>query len=140
MAFVSVPKDLSKIKNKALLNLTARQLICFSIAGAIGIPTYLLTRHAIGGTAATLLMIGLMLPMFFMAIFEKDGQPAEIVLRNYIRTKFFYPGKRPYKTECLYEILEKEGKILANQTKTTTETSTGKHKTIKSNTKRTKKI
>ena len=28
MAFVSVPKDLTKVKNKIILNLTKRQLIC----------------------------------------------------------------------------------------------------------------
>ena len=115
MAFVNVPKDLSRIKNKAILNLTIRQLICFGAAAAVGVPTYILTRGAIGNTGAALLMIGLMLPMFFLAMFEKDGQPAEKVLRNYIRTRFYFPGKRPYKTENLYEILEKEGKGLAEQ-------------------------
>ena len=29
MAFVSVPKDLTKVKNKIIFNLTKRQLICF---------------------------------------------------------------------------------------------------------------
>ncbi|MCL2516935.1 MAG: PrgI family protein [Oscillospiraceae bacterium] len=115
MAFVNVPKDLNKIKNKALFNLTVRQLVCFGAAAAIGIPVYILTRVAIGGTGAALLMIGLMLPCFFFAMFEKDGQPAEKVLRNYIRTRIYFPGKRPYKTENLYEILEKEGKSLAEQ-------------------------
>ena len=28
MAFVSVPKDLTKVKNKIIFNLTKRQLIC----------------------------------------------------------------------------------------------------------------
>ena len=36
MAFVSVPKDLTKVKNKIILNLTKRQLICFGIAAAVG--------------------------------------------------------------------------------------------------------
>jgi hypothetical protein len=115
MAFVNVPKDLSKVKNKALFNLTVRQLVCFGAAGAVGIPVYIFTREPIGGTAAALLMIGLMLPMFFFAMFEKDGQPAEKVLRNFIRTRIYFPGKRPYRTENLYELLEKEGKCLAKQ-------------------------
>jgi hypothetical protein len=34
MAFVSVPKDLTKVKNKIIFNLTKRQLICFGIAAA----------------------------------------------------------------------------------------------------------
>ena len=32
MAYVPVPKDLNKIKTKLALNLTKRQLICFSLA------------------------------------------------------------------------------------------------------------
>mgnify|MGYP003282896140 CR=1 FL=1 len=36
MAFVSVPKDLTKVKNKIILNLTKRQLICLGIAAAVG--------------------------------------------------------------------------------------------------------
>ena len=132
MAFVNVPKDLSKVKNKALFNLTVRQLICFGAAGAIGIPVYIFTREPIGGTAAALLMIGLMLPMFFFAMFEKDGQPAEKVLRNFIRTRIYFPGKRPYRTENLYELLEKEGKCLAEQNTAATPTAaSAKHQTKK---------
>ena len=113
MAFVNVPKDLNRVKTKVAMNLTKRQLVCFGSAAAIGVPTYILTRIPLGDTTAALLMIGLMLPMFFLAMYEKDGQPAEKVIRNIIRTKFFWPGKRPYKTENLYETLEKEAKTIA---------------------------
>jgi hypothetical protein len=115
MAYVNVPKDLTRIKNKALFNLTFRQIVCFGSAAAVGVPTYLLTRGGLGGTGAALLMIGLMLPLFFLAMYEKDGQPAEKVLRNIIRTKLYFPGKRPYKTDNLYENLEKkEGASIAD--------------------------
>jgi hypothetical protein len=72
-----------------------------------------------------------MLPLFFVGIYEKDGQPAERILRNYIRCKFLWPGKRPYKTENLYEIMEKEGKAFGYQTKTAAKTSVRKRKTGK---------
>ena len=52
MPYVNVPNDLSKIKTKIAFNLTKRQLICFGIGAAIGVPTYLLTRQAIGNTGA----------------------------------------------------------------------------------------
>jgi hypothetical protein len=42
MAFVSVPKDLTKIKNKVVLNLTKRQLVCLVAAAAVGLPFYCL--------------------------------------------------------------------------------------------------
>ena len=56
MPYVNVPNDLSKIKTKIAFNLTKRQLICFGIGAAIGIPTYLLTRQAIGNTGALFAM------------------------------------------------------------------------------------
>jgi hypothetical protein len=125
MAFVSVPKDLSRVKTKIALNLTKRQLICFSAAAAIGVPVYIFTRGAIGNSAAAFLMIALMLPLFFLAMYEKDGQPAEIILRNYIRTSLAWPGKRIYQTENFYDIIEKEGKAIAEKGKATTKTAVG---------------
>ena len=52
MAFVSVPKDLTKVKNKVVLNLTKRQLLCLSIAAAMGLPFYFLTKDWIGTSNA----------------------------------------------------------------------------------------
>ena len=102
MAYVPVPKDLNKIKTKLALNLTKRQLICFSLAAAVGIPSYLSSRGTIGNSPALFLMIGLMLPFFFFAMFERDGLPFEKILRNYIRARFLWPQVRPYKTEDFY--------------------------------------
>ena len=118
MAYVPVPKDLSKIKTKLAFNLTKRQLICFSAAASVGLPIYLLTRGALGNSAAMLLMIGLMLPFFFFAMYEKDGLPLGKVLKNIIRTCFLYPRVRPYKTENFYALLsEKEAKPIAETDK-----------------------
>ena len=82
MAYVPVPKDLSKIKTKLAFNLTKRQLVCFSSAAAVGLPAYLFSRGSIGNSAAMFLMIGLMLPFFFLAMYERDGLPLEKVLKN----------------------------------------------------------
>lgn len=73
MAFVSVPKDLTKVKNKIIFNLTKRQLICFGIAAAVGVPFYFLTRGIIGSSNAATGMCLLMLPAFLFAMYEKDG-------------------------------------------------------------------
>lgn len=117
MPFVPVPRDLTKIKTKMAFNLTKRQLICFGCAAAVGVPTYLFTRAAIGNDGAVILMIGLMLPFFFLAMYEKDGQPAEKIARNFIRARL-WPGKRPYKTENLYKYLSEEGSNIAAKSKT----------------------
>jgi len=117
MAYVNIPNDLSRIKTKVALNLTKRQLFSFAGAAAIGIPTYLFTRSAIGNTAAMLLMIALMLPFFFFAMYERDGLPAEKVARNIINTLFIRPGARPYKTENIYAILTKEDETIGTDKK-----------------------
>ena len=78
MPYVPVPKDLSRVKNKIAFNLTRRQLVCFALAGAVGIPFYLFSRSAIGTDAAALCMIGLMLPFFAVGMYEKDGQPPPV--------------------------------------------------------------
>ena len=77
VAFVSVPKDLTKVKNKVVLNLTKRQLICLVIAAAVGLPFYFLTREWIGTSNAATGMVILMLPAFMFAMYEKDGLPLD---------------------------------------------------------------
>ncbi|MBO5145054.1 MAG: PrgI family protein [Lachnospiraceae bacterium] len=102
MPYVNVPNDLSKIKTKMAFNLTKRQLICFGGAAAVGIPSYLLARSAIGNTWAMFLMLAVMLPAFLLAMYEKDGLPFEKVVRNIIRARFLRPGVRPYQTQNIY--------------------------------------
>jgi len=102
LPYVNVPNDLSKIKTKMAFNLTKRQLLCFGAAAVVGIPTFLLTRSAIGNSAALFLMIGLMIPAFLLAMYERDGQPFEKVVRNIIRARFMRPGVRPYQTQNIY--------------------------------------
>ncbi len=103
MAYVSVPKDLTKVKNKVAFNLTARQIVCFAAAAAIGFPFYFLTRDYIGTSNAASCMALLMLPVFMFALYEKDGMPLEKILFNMIRVKFLRPAIRRYETENLYD-------------------------------------
>ncbi len=127
MAYVNVPKDLTKVKSKIIFGLTKKQLICFSAAAAVGIPVYFLARAAMGGTVGLLLMICVMLPAFFLAMYDRDGQPAERILKHILRHRL-WSGARPYRTENLYLYLTKEGKSLAIQTTSRPgKTSTGKH-------------
>ena len=108
---VPVPKDLSGIKTKVALNLTRRQIICFSGAALAGIPLYFLTKGVLGTQGAALIMVGAMLPFFFLAMYEKDGFPAEKILYFMLRQKVLTPGIRPYKSENLYKQLEERERI-----------------------------
>lgn len=110
-----VPADLSKVKTKIAFNLTKRQLICFGLAAAIGIPCYLLTR-GLGSTVATFMTMFVVMPCFLFAVYEKNGQPMEVYLRHvwhFLKT----PKKRPYQTENLYTILVREAILRATVSK-----------------------
>ena len=111
MPYVTIPKDLSRIKNKLVFNLTKRQLISFSLAGGIGLPFYLFSRSVIGGDVAAFLMIALMLPFMAFGVYEKDGQPLEKILYHMIRARFLLPRIRVYQTDNLYSALERQAKI-----------------------------
>lgn len=107
--YVNVPNDLSKVKTKLAFNLTKRQLVCFGIAAAVGVPTYLLARSTIGNTGAMFLMMAVALPAFLLAMYEKDGLPLEKVVKNIIRARFLRPGIRPYQTQNIYAPFTQRG-------------------------------
>lgn len=108
MPYVPVPKDLNMVKTKVAFNLTKRQLICFSLAAAVGVPIYFLTRGILGTTGAVLLLLLAALPFFFLAMYEKNGQPLEKILKNYVTTKYRKPQVRPYVTNNIYSAIEKQ--------------------------------
>ena len=75
MAYVTVPKDLTRVKSKVVLGLTKRQLICFGGALLVGVPLFLLIRGRVPTSAAALIMVFAMLPGFLLALYERHGQP-----------------------------------------------------------------
>ena len=111
MPYVTVPKDVTKVKTKVLFNLTKRQLICFGGGLLIGVPLFFLTRNSLGNTMSTLLMIFSMVPAFLLAMYEKNGQHLEVILRNMIRSVFLRPKKRYYKTNNFYAVIERQNNL-----------------------------
>lgn len=81
-SYIPVPRDLTKVKSKVAFNLTKRQLICFCIAAAIGVPTFFLLKKIGDSTFAAMGMMIVMMPLFFFAMYEKNGQPLEVFLFN----------------------------------------------------------
>lgn len=53
-SYIPVPRDLTKVKSKVAFNLTKRQLICFCIAAAIGVPTFFLLKKIGDSTFAAI--------------------------------------------------------------------------------------
>lgn len=111
MAYVTVPKDLSEVKTKVLFNLTKRQLICFGIGAVVGVPVFFLLRPLIGTSSAAIVMVVLMLPFFLFAMYEKNGQPLERVLKNILQVCFLRSKQRPYETNNYYAVLQRQEKL-----------------------------
>lgn len=111
MAYVPVPKDLGSVKTKVLFNLTKRQLVCFGSGAALGIPLFFLLKAHVSVSAAAICMILVMLPFFLFAMYERNGQPLEKILRNIIRVCFLRPKQRPYETNNFYAVLERQDRL-----------------------------
>ena len=121
MPYIPVPKDLSRIKTKVMFNLTKRQIICFGSGASLGVPTFFILKTAMPSSTATLIMILSMLPFFLFAIYERNGQPLEKLLRNIIITRYLRPKHRPYRTNNFYAVItrqnhhQKEDSTIAKQ-------------------------
>ena len=100
---VDVAKDPAGVKSKFIGNFTKRQVVCFGLAALIGVPLYLISKGTLGTEVSALLMVFVMLPFFFFAMFEKEGMPAEKYLMQVIRMKYLRPGIRRYKAENRFE-------------------------------------
>ena len=108
MAYVPVPKDLTKVKTKVMFNLTKRQLICFTGGALIGVPLFFLLRKPTGNSVAAMCMMLVMLPFFMLAMYKKHGQPLEKIVGNIIRVTVIRPRQRPYQTNNFYAVLKRQ--------------------------------
>ena len=108
MAYVPVPKDLNTVKTKVMFNLTKRQLICFGSGAAVAVPLFFLCKTFMNTTVAAILMILTLLPFMLMAMYEKNGQPLEKIVRNIVQVSFLRPKQRPYRTNNFYAVLERQ--------------------------------
>ena len=111
MAYVPVPKDLTKVKTKVAFNLTKRQIICFTAALIAGLPVFFLLKGSAGTSLAAFFMILVMLPFFLFAMYEKHGQPLEVVLKHIVQTKFIRKKERPYRTRNYYALLIRQREL-----------------------------
>ena len=111
MAYVPVPKDLTKVKTKVAFNLTKRQLVCFGCGALIGVPLFFLLRSPAGNSVAAMCMMLVMLPFFMLAMYEKHGQPLEKIIGNILKVAVIRPKQRPYRTNNFYAVLERQANL-----------------------------
>lgn len=60
---------------------------------------------------ATMAMIIIMLPLFLLALYERDGRPLEVIVYQFIQAKFIRPKVRPYQTDCYYSALLRQYEV-----------------------------
>ena len=104
-SYISVPRDLTKVKSKVAFNLTKRQMICFGVALLLGVPSFFLIKSIADVNVAVMGMMVIMMPIFFFAIYEKNSKPLEVYLGHFIEAMFVRPKERPYKTDNYYAAL-----------------------------------
>ena len=109
-SYISVPRDLTKVKSKVMFNLTKRQLICFGLAALIGVPSFFLLKTVVKVNTAVMGMMVIMMPFFFLAMYEKNGQHLEVILSHMIQAIFKRPKIRPYMTDNYYAALMRQAK------------------------------
>ena len=59
-------------------------------------------------SSAAMLMVVIMLPFIFFALYEKDGQPAEKILGHVVKSMFLRDKVRPYRTNNLYSAIQRQ--------------------------------
>ncbi len=104
-AYISVPRDLTRVKSKILFNLTKRQLVCFGTGALIGVPVFFLLKKTGNVSLAAMGMMIIMLPLFLLGMYEKNGQPLEVIAQQFIEAKFIRPKVRPFQTNNYYALL-----------------------------------
>ncbi|MBQ3798170.1 MAG: PrgI family protein [Butyrivibrio sp.] len=109
--FISCPRDLTKVKSKVVFNLTRRQIIGFSVAALLGVPSFFLIKAHADVNTAVMSMIVIMMPVFFFTMYEKNGRPLEVYLGHFIQAVFIRPKKRPYKTDNYYAAVTRLSKV-----------------------------
>jgi len=101
MAYVSVPRNLSAIRSKFMAGMTGSQILHIIAGASIGVPLFFATRGSLGNGPAMLILFVCVAPFAFLALYEKDGQPARKWIYLILRHKI-HPHRRIYRTQNFY--------------------------------------
>ncbi len=107
MAYVQIPRDLNKVKEKFLFGLTKRQVLWFGMGIAVGlIPFFILVSASI--TSAVVTLFFCVVPFGFMGMYEKNGLTCDKLITNWLKANFLRSKLRLYKTENIYVDMEEQ--------------------------------
>lgn len=105
--YIQIPKDLNDIKEKFMFGLTKRQVICFAIGFAVGLPVFFLTKSILGLSGAIFAMGIIAAPAIICGIYKKNGIHFEQQVKFMI-AYFKKPRKRIYRTTNVYKSIERQ--------------------------------
>ncbi|MDE6834495.1 MAG: PrgI family protein, partial [Ruminococcus sp.] len=105
--YVSIPKDLNDIKEKFVMGFTKRQVICFGIGLAVGVPVFFLTRITLGMSGAIFAMGACAAPAILCGLYRKNGVFLEKQVK-YMREYFTRPRNRYYRTTNIFECISNQ--------------------------------
>ena len=89
----------------------------------VGVPLFFILKGSVSSSTATLCMILVMLPFFLFAMYERHGQPLEVIIRQMLESSVIRPKERPYQTNNFYAAIvrqiqvEKEVRAVVQKTK-----------------------
>ena len=104
--YVSIPKDLNDIKEKFIMGLTKRQVLCFGIGLVLGAPVFFLTRNALGMSGAIFAMGAVAAPAILCGLYRKNGVFLEKQIK-FMREYFTKPRKRYFKATNIFMSIER---------------------------------
>ena len=99
MIAVRIPEEIRKYKEKLAFGLTARQLICTIITGAICVPLYWNGKDIIPEDILGWAIIIIALPLLSIGYVKFNGVPMERMAKIIFLTQVLYPVKRKFKSE-----------------------------------------
>ena len=107
-AYISVPRDLTRVKAKVFMNLTKRQVICFGTAVLIGVPAFFFLKEYAGKTAAT---PGMMIPMLPLFMYQRNRQPPGKFPNPSNQAPFIPPKGRAHRTANYFALLQQQADL-----------------------------
>lgn len=116
LAYINVPKDILKIREKYFLGLNKRELFYTLTSAGIGIILFKNLKSTME-IECLYLITPIIIPLLFLGFYEDNGTFFEDKIKNYI---YFYKNKKPkvYKTENWHNkilIVKEINKILSNK-------------------------
>jgi hypothetical protein len=105
--YVQIPKDLNDIKEKFIMGLTKRQVVCFAIGLALGAPVFFVARNYVGMSTAIMAMGIVAAPAILCGLYRKNGIFLEKQAK-FMREYFARPRKRYYKTTNIFYAVERQ--------------------------------